>query len=524
MVIRELLSVFGIDFDDAGQKKAQNALDGLKGQAQGVGQALGSLKGLLAGGALAGVFSHALEAAAELAGNVRRTGALFGDNAEATRAWGEAMSKTMGRGEGTMLSLANAMKPVADGMTENEGEAAKMATSMAELAVNMGAFFGESDEDALNALRMGMMGADRALRKYGIRLNDETLQEFAHSKGITKSVKNMKESEKAHLRYLKIMASTTKYQGAAQQALERYSGAKKRLTERVHDLWEAMGAGLLPIFAKVFTWAAVGIERFLDFAKNTKLVEGAMLGLAIIGAAVILPILWALLAPLVPLIVTFAAFAFVLDDVINAFTGGQSTILAFGLALDDLEKKGTGSKALDWIIAAVNRFRDAVGTAMLMVYALFEAIATGSVTPLKYALEGAGEQWKDILAKMTGGQGAGLKAPGILGTLGGQATQGGTLPSWLDTALGWAGVKQGGGLTPSMMQAAPSSIDTAGLQNRQLQVQAGDQTVTINVSQEPGESGEDFAQRVGAIVERQNAKRDEDLYHNLVQTPAPVLP
>lgn len=494
MVIRELLSVFGIDFDDAGQKKAQTALDSLKGQAQGVGASFGQLKGLLAGGAIGAIFTHAAEAAAELAGHVRRTGALFGEGSPEVKAWADEMSKSMGRSEGTMLGLANAMKPVADGMTDSESEAASMAKSMAELAVNMGAFFGESDEDALGALRMGMMGADRALRKYGIRLNDETLQEFAHSKGISKSVKNMKESEKAHLRYLKIMASTTKYQDAAQQSLARYGGAKKRLTERTQDLWEAMGKGLLPIFAKVFTWASVGIERFLDFAKNTKLVEGAMLGLAIIGAGIILPVLWSILAPLVPLIVTFAAFAMVLDDVINAFTGGKSTILAFGLALDDLEKRGTGSKALDWIISGFNRLRDVVGSVMTLIYALYQAIEQGSMAPLTNALEGLKEGWVDILAKMGIKKGGGLEVPGILA-----AAQ--------------------GGMSPASLNASSGSINTGSLGSKMVQVRSGDSNTTIEVKQLPGESGEDFAQRVGSIIERQNAKRDEDLYHNLVQTP-----
>jgi hypothetical protein len=98
------------------------------------------------------------------------------------------------------------------------------------------------------------------------------------------------------------------------------------------------------------------------------------------------------------------------------------------------------------------------------------------------------------------------------------------LPGWLSTALGWVGVRQGGGLSPSMVQASPSSIDAAGLANRQVTVQAGDQKVEINVSQEPGESPEDFAQRVAEIVRDENVKHNEDLYHSLVQQPTPVTP
>jgi hypothetical protein len=524
MIVRELLSVFGIDFDDAGQKKADAALKGLQGQATLVGQFLSQLSGLLAGSAIFGVFTHAADAAARLAEHVRRTNAVFGEGAGAVHAWSQSMGQTMGRSEGTLLGLANAMKPVADGMTESDAEAAKMSTTLAELAVNMGAFFGETDEEALGALRMGMMGMDRQLKKYGIRLNDESLAEFARSKGLRSNVKDMKESEKAHLRYLKILESTTKYQGAAQKALERYSGAKKRLSERVNDLWEAMGKSLLPVFAKVFTVMSTGIERFLAFADRTDGMRSAMISLAIVGAGVMLPVLLGLLAPLIPLLVAFAAFVLIMDEVIQTFMGADTELRQFTEALDLFEKYGTGDTFLDGLITAVNRFRDAMGTAMLLVYALFEAIATGSVTPLKYALEGAGEEWKAILAKMGVSQGAGLKAPGILGTPGGQATQGGTLPGWLSTALGWVGVRQGGGLSPSMVQASPSSIDAAGLANRQVTVQAGDQKVEINVSQEPGESPEDFAQRVAEIVRDENVKHNEDLYHSLVQQPTPVTP
>lgn len=508
MIVRELLSVFGIDFDDAGQKKADAALKGLQGQATIVGQTLSQLSGLLAGSAIFGVFTHAADAAARLAGHVRRTNAMFGEGAGAVHAWSQSMGQTMGRSEGTLLGLANAMKPVADGMTESDEEAAKMSTTLAELAVNMGAFFGETDEEALGALRMGMMGMDRQLKKYGIQLNDESLAEFARSKGLRSNVKDMKESEKAHLRYLKILESTTKYQGAAQKALERYSGAKKRLSERVEDLWEAMGKSLLPVFAKVFTVMSTGIERFLAFAENTNLVEGAMMALAIVGGALLLPTLIKLLATVGPFIVGFALFAFIMDDVITAFQGGNSVLRTFGEYLDELEKKGFPGQgaAMETLIKIFNRFRDVVGSVMLMVSALFEAIATGSLTPIKQAVEGLGVGWKDILGDWKGS--AGGAAAG--------------LPSWVESALGWAGIRKGGGL-PQNAKITPSAIDTGGLASRQVQVQAGDQTVTIQVTQEPGESSEDFAQRVAEIVQDENAKRDEDLYTGLVQT-APVTP
>lgn len=552
MVIRELLSVFGIDFDDAGQKKAQNALDGLKGQAQGVGDTLGSLKSLLAGSAIVGVFAHAAEAANTLAMHVLRTNALFGEGAEDVQAWAGRMAAEMGRGDDDLLGLANAMKPVADSMTDNEAEASKMSTTMAELAVNMGSFFGESDEETLRALGTGMMGADRALRKYGIRLNDETLQEFARSKGITKSVKNMKESEKAHLRYLKILASTTKYQNAAQQATMRYDGAKRRLTERVNDLWQAMGTGLLPIFAKVFTWASVGIERFLKFMEGTDGLRNAMISLAIVGAAILLPVLWGLLVPLIPLLVVFGAFVLIMDEVIQTFMGADTEISAFTDALDTFEKYGTGNTGLDMLIWTVNRVRDALGFAMFSTYAFFEGLATGDWSAFKGGMDivkeavlGVHYALVDLTNKAIGALWDGLKgvhyflvglvdkflemnkllfaaiAAATTGDFGPLRDAAADFAFKAAPFLGTAGAAI---TRPFSNGGAPASINAGGTGLESVPVQVGDKVVTINVQQEPGENREDFAQRVAEITRKQMSDRDEDLYNNLVQQPAPVTP
>ena len=55
MIIRELLTVFGLDYDGKGQKRAEKGIQTLKGQAQGLQAAFGQLSQILvAGGALCG--------------------------------------------------------------------------------------------------------------------------------------------------------------------------------------------------------------------------------------------------------------------------------------------------------------------------------------------------------------------------------------------------------------------------------------------------------------------------------------
>ena len=129
MILRELLAVFGINFDDKGQKKAEEALTGLKSKAVDVGESFSKIGSVLGSSAIvagiAATITSVTRAAGEAAATVQRTNAMFGENADTIVDWSEKSSRAMGRGADDMLTLANDAKPIIDNFAKTEEEAQK---------------------------------------------------------------------------------------------------------------------------------------------------------------------------------------------------------------------------------------------------------------------------------------------------------------------------------------------------------------------------------------------------------------
>lgn len=475
MILRELLASFGLDFDAAGAKRADDAVKGLKSNFEGLGRAL-------EGSAIVLFFRSTLDAASALQEAIVRTSGLFGEGAGAVNSWAEAMSGPLGRGKGTLLELATSIGAVTNSFAKSETEAGAMATTMAELAVNMAGFFGTDEQQTLEALRGGLMGSYRALRIYGIQLDDTSLADFAHAQGIHKSIKSMTDAEKAILRYRKILASTTKVQGAGVASLNRYAGASRALGERFTSLKEATGASIMGPATQLLTWARDGLEWFMKLAENTNLLGAAMGALALAAGAILLPILWGLLAPLIPLIVVFAAFAFVMDDVITTLQGGDSVIGAFNRTLNEwydtvMKMDLTNSPILNFL-------RD-------LLHGLNEAKKIGFGFIMKLMGDESGMKEADAehyanLAKQ------GVFHPGT--------------PEYDKLMSGTPGFLSGGGsITRSKKEWTT--------------VQQGNRTYQMNITQQPGENSEHFAQRVAEIIDESNVARDEQLKAEFLPAP-----
>lgn len=501
MILRELLASFGLDFDEKGADKAHDAVEGLKHN-------LEQLAGLFAGSEIFSFFKETLTAADAFQQSVRRVNALFGEGAETILGWGEAMAVPLGRGAGSLYKLAAEVQPTIGLFAKSDKEAATMAKTMAELAVNMAGFWGEDDNAMLAALRGGLNGMDRPLKKYGIRLNDDALAEYAMAKGLGVNVKSMKDSEKVHLRYLKLLDATKKMHGQGALSLNRYGGAVKALKEFWEELLEQLGLTIIGPATKIVTWAREGIQAFLHFASNTELLKAAMWGLGLVMVGLIGPTFLRLLLAVAPLLIAFAAFAFVMDDVIVTFEGGQSVLGGFTAWLDDLAKRGfpgmgAGAKAA---LETVNAFREAIARAAVVVASFFHGMATGDWSQLRNVMRTMGEDLG------IGQPAAAAKAvPNTPGAY--EAVPEGSLP--------WAKRIVRGVMGAPTMYRPTAGIDNGGLASRQAVIQQGDKTFTVTVMQQPGESGPDFAKRVADILDERDAARDDALATELLPAGAP---
>ncbi|HXK18353.1 MAG TPA: hypothetical protein VNG33_11150 [Polyangiaceae bacterium] len=394
VVVRELVAQLGLTVDEAAFKKADAGLDRVKkglegvdgkmrdakgrflksgsaigdgaasaagasakaiaknaGGSSGIGAAIGATLGKYIGGAaVVSAIAHMTELAssADETNNVLQQ--VFGAAGEAeVHQWAETAAREMGRSKYALEANAGALGAMLEPMTGNAAKAQEMSTRFAGLAVDLASFFNATDDDALAALKSGISGESEPLKKFGIVMQDATLQEYAHKEGIEKKFQAMSVAEKTELRYAYILSQTTKAQGDATRTADGFANRQRALSDSIRDLATDIGKKFLPVATKMLGWVLTGIKKFGELTKTTHVLKAAMVVLGVV-----------LLSAFGPAALTIGIVAAqmlllvgVVEDLMGWFDGDDS---AFGDFLDNLF--GDGSSA-----AALAAFKEALGAA-----------------------------------------------------------------------------------------------------------------------------------------------------------------
>jgi len=276
--------------------------------------------------AAAGI-TQTLRSIVQLASDANETGnvleQVFGaEGAGQVKSWSQAASSNLGRSRFQLQEFAGGLGAMLDPMVQNKGKAQEMSTTLATLAVDLGSFFNATDQDALVALRAGISGESEPLKRFGIVMQDATLQEFAHTQGIRKKISAMNVAEKTDLRYQFILARTKNAQGDAARTSGGFANSSKALKGALRDLGTEMGQKAMPVLERIVAGASKAVELFKDWTKGTHALEIAM---GLLGAAAF-ALGMKMLAPfIVPAAAALALFLIV-DELFNLFSGGKSVI------------------------------------------------------------------------------------------------------------------------------------------------------------------------------------------------------
>jgi hypothetical protein len=222
----------------------------------------------------------------------------------------------------------------------------------------MSSFFNITQEVALQKFRAGLIGSSEPLISLGIDVRDAALAQFALSKGITKSTKDMKTAEKTALRFELIAAKLgeTGAIGDAARTSREGANAFRASGQAMRDLGTRMGQFFLPA-ATSSANAMTDFIREIDESirsggKAARVMEVAANVIKALGNAfafvadkalqfaVPIAIIAALLFPTVALAVALGvAVLLIADDLQVMGDGGESAIGTLITGFQDLVKE-----------------------------------------------------------------------------------------------------------------------------------------------------------------------------------------
>lgn len=219
---------------------------------------------------------------------------VFGENNKAVKDWLNTSMESFG------LSKLSAAEMIADfgALFDNYGfkieETTKMSQSLVERVRDLGARFNKSSEETATALNAIFTGQTEPLRKFGVVLNQASLQEFAYAQGIRKKVSEMTEAEKVQLRYNYVMQQTSSALGYFKKEHNTASAQLENFKEIVKEIGVTFGEVIIPVFGPILN----GINNTLKFVAGldqgtrkfivTIALMAASIGPLLIGAAKII--------------------------------------------------------------------------------------------------------------------------------------------------------------------------------------------------------------------------------------------
>lgn len=199
----------------------------------------------------------------------------MGDGADAAYKYAESVQNLMGVDIAEWMNYQGTFKNLTSGFGVAEKAANTMSQNLTQLSYDMASFFNTDVETAFDKLSSAMAGQVKGLRDFGIDVTIASLQEYALSKGIDKTVRSMTQAEKSMLRYNYIMEKSIIMQGDMARTIVTPANSLRILNAQLTQMKRALGniisvlvAKFIPymqVMVEIITEAATRLANFLGF-------------------------------------------------------------------------------------------------------------------------------------------------------------------------------------------------------------------------------------------------------------------
>jgi hypothetical protein len=163
----------------------------------------------------------------------------------------DAFSKSTGASRFELRKQAADLGALLVPLSSSRREAGNLSVQFTKLATDLSSFNNVPVEDALLAIRSGLVGEAEPLRRFGVLLNEAAVKAEAYRSGIAKVGAVLTEQQKVQARANLIMQQTKLAQGDAERTAGSFTNQMRKLQNQVRDTATELGLKLLPIATTV---------------------------------------------------------------------------------------------------------------------------------------------------------------------------------------------------------------------------------------------------------------------------------
>lgn len=261
----------------------------------------------------AGVASVKL--ASDMNETINKVDVVFDKSADRVKAWGDTTLKTFGMAKATSLDMASQFGDMATSMGISREKAAEMSMQLVNLGGDLSSFKNIPFDEIKTALNSIFTGETESIKRLGVVMTEQSLQEYATAQGIKTKVNQMTEAEKVMLRYEYVLSKTKNSQGDFKRTIDSTANQMRLFQESTKQLGATFGQKILPILTPLIVKLN---ELMLKFANLNPKTQETIIKIAAIAAAI------------GPVIVVIGSLVSAVGSIVGAFGAASAAIAAAG--------------------------------------------------------------------------------------------------------------------------------------------------------------------------------------------------
>lgn len=172
-------------------------------------------------------------------------------------------------------------------------ELAQFSQRLSLLATDLASFNNTSIQDATTAISAALRGESEPIRRFGVLLNEATLQQRAFSLGITDTIRQLQPFERVLAANAEILAQTRDQQGDAARTANDFANSSRRAGAAATEAFAAIAGKVVPLATIITNVAFPALQAFTRFIEGDVSPALQVLRRGLIGAGAALSLLLA---------------------------------------------------------------------------------------------------------------------------------------------------------------------------------------------------------------------------------------
>jgi len=197
------------------------------------------------------VMKESIKAAADLEEVQTRFNIIFRSQIDLAKKWATSLQEGYFLSEREAKQYLSSVNNLLISMGYATDQAGKFSLEIVKLAADMGTFYSLPAADVMRDIESALVGNYRAMKDYGIVLNDAIVDEYALTMGLAKNKDELSTGQRAWAAYNIIIRNAEKAIGATSRETGGYSSQIKQFQTNVENLKVALGEGLLPALTNI---------------------------------------------------------------------------------------------------------------------------------------------------------------------------------------------------------------------------------------------------------------------------------